>query len=277
MKMQWQQYKFVCFRTRPLARAVLLTLLTAVVHAQEPGGQLAQITDAMSRLLASEANVVDVEVLAEGKATQAIPGLEGQFHKTSDLQLKTKVAAALVRLGETSPEYWDFVLQRATLVIESGIPNIIFTDAQGVSVTDRWPPELIAWAQQHNTDINTAGLYAMKQYPAIILMLGETEDRRAVPLLRKALLVRNSLIVSMAARGLAQVKNNDSVPFIIAAIDKASQLYKPVIAESLIFFDDPRAQSAVSTYVSPDVATMIRQKRASGEGPYGTPTLNPTQ
>ena len=80
--------------------------------------------------------------------------------------------------------------------------------------------------------------------------------RRGIPLLRRALQSHNYLIVAWAAKGLAQIQDKQSIPLIVAAVQRAPTEYNSLIAESLVYFDDAQAQSAVDTYMPKDKATM---------------------
>ena len=130
-------------------------------------------------------------------------------------------------------------------------------------------PELQAWADAHNVSVNTAGIYSRYDIPGKVLELAMAGDPRSIPLLRRALDSRNYLIVSWAAKGLAQIQDKQSIPLIIAAVQKTPVAYKSLIAESLVYFDDAQAQSAVDSCMSKDRAAMNREARAQGRGVFG--------
>jgi HEAT repeat protein len=130
-------------------------------------------------------------------------------------------------------------------------------------------PELQVWADAHSVSVNTAFQYARYDIPGKILRLATTGDPRGVPLLRRALQSRNYLIVAWAAKGLAQIQDKQSIPLIIAAAQRAPTGYNSVIAESLVYFDDAQAKSAVDNYMPKEKATMAREERARGRGVFG--------
>jgi HEAT repeat protein len=102
-----------------------------------------------------------------------------------------------------------------------------------------------------------------------VLLLGETGDPRGIPLLRRALQSHNYQIVAWAAKGSALIQDKQSIPLIIAAVQRAPPEDKSLIAESLIYFDEAQAQGAVETYVPKDKATLARAERARGRGVFG--------
>jgi hypothetical protein len=73
------------------------------------------------------------------------------------------------------------------------------------------------------------------------------------------------MIEIAAANGLAEIQDEDSIPLIIEACKKAPAAVAGLIAESLIYFDDTEAKSAVDTYVPKDRAKILREARAQGK------------
>lgn len=108
-----------------------------------------------------------------------------------------------------------------------------------------------------------------------MLELADTGDPRGIPLLRRALQSRNYMIAVFAAKGLVQIQDKDSIPLIIAACQRASTGFASEIAKSLIWFDDPRAQTAVDTYVAEGTRRLLRDARAQGMGVFGWQRINP--
>ena len=271
------------FHSSVAAREVLhfliyFALLTGGAYGlaeQNPPGKAAgtvdkdKVADALRK--ASEdtpESIYFVEQLAQAKASQAVPMLEAKFTHTKDVSDRAHVASALIRLGDKNDIYWEFLAKHAATAVESDAPDFMNFDPQ--AKTGAGPsPEFIAWAKAHNVPPNgpngTAAEDAMYWFPARVLLLGITGDRRAVPLLRKALLSPNHMIEIAAATGLAEIQDKDSIPFIIDACRKAPPAAAGPIAEPLIYFDDAEAQSAVDTYVSKERAKMLRESVAQGK------------
>ena len=100
--------------------------------------------------------------------------------------------------------------------------------------------------------------------------MAETRDPRGIRLLRKALSSPNSETQNIAASGLARAQDKDSVPLIIDVCKIAPpDVASVVAANALVYFDDPRAQSAVDQYLSKDAAKFARAQKAEGVGPLG--------
>ncbi len=213
-------------------------------------------------------DVGDVELIAQANAVQAIPSLEEQFVRTTDADTKLKIASGLVRLGDKRDTYWNYLSEQATLAIDSDFSDAFFSDPSS-KTRDQMISELQAWAQAHNVSANAAAQSAMYDLPGKMLDFAQTGDSRGTPLLRRALQSRNYMIASFAAEGLVLIQDKDSIPLIIAACQRAPTSYASLIVRPLIWFDDPRAQTAVDTYMATKTAKSLRDARAQGMGVFG--------
>ncbi len=249
-----------------LALGIMLSLFP--IYGQATQYTPDELDGALATAKSGDVSPRDVEVIARAKAVQAIPPLEVQFARTTDPDTKMKIADGLVRLGDKNNTYWSFLLQQATLAVDSDLPDP-FRDSQGNSTGRQLSPEFNTWVQAHDTDASTAIHSALYELPGKVLLLGETGDPRGIPLLRRALQSHNYQIVAWAAKGLALIQDKQSIPLIIAAVKRAPPEDNPLIAESLIYFDDAQAQSAVDTYMPNDKATLARAERARGRGVFG--------
>lgn len=244
------------------------SLLALSARAQATQKTPTELDEAIARVSSGDAsNPGDVVVIANAGAVQSIPALEEQFRRSPDVNTKVSIASGLVKLRDRDDTYWNFLLEQATLAVDSNIPDVTFSESQGKMTT--LGPELQAWAAAHNVSVNTAGIHAYYDFPGKVLQLATTGDPRGIPLLRRALQSRNYLIVLSAAKGLAQVQDKESIPLIIAEAQRAPAEYRSLIAESLVYFDDAQAQSAVDNYLSKQIATANRQERARGRGVFG--------
>jgi hypothetical protein len=239
-----------------------------LAHAQEVQNTPTELDSAMARVGAGDvSNPRDVVVIANAGAVQAVPVLEEQFKRATDVDTKLSIAAGLVKLKVRDDTYWNFLLEQATLAVDSNIPDSVFSESQGKAVM--LGPELEIWAGAHNVSVNTAAQYARYDYPRKVLPLATSGDPRGIPLLRRALQARNYLIVIWGAMGLAQIQDKESIPLIIAAAKRAPSGFDGAIAEPLIYFDDVQAQSAVDAHIPRDKAALLREARVQGKGVFG--------
>ena len=227
------------------------------------------VADAIRKVKQGEFLAVHVEEIAEAGATEAIPVLKEQFARAADSRQredfdpgnKGKVASALVRLGDKDPVYWDFLVKQATDAVESDIPLPTRFDAQGKIVPHQLSPEFEAWTKAHDVSPESVGQVAAYELPVKLGYMAETGDPRGLPLLRRAMSSSNYMIQSMAAKGLAKLDDKDSIPVIVAACAKAPAEISPAIAEALVYFDDPRAQSAAERYLPKEYFKSLRDGR----------------
>jgi PBS lyase HEAT-like repeat len=73
------------------------------------------------------------------------------------------------------------------------------------------------------------------------------------------------MIEIAAAEGLAELQDKESIPLIIQACERAPAEAAGVIAQSLVYFDDPEAQGAVDRYIPKDRSKILREARAQGK------------
>ena len=200
-------------------------LLPRLAHGQ-PAQNTPNELDSAIATARSKSNVVsgrDVVVIANAGAVQAIPALEEQFKRATDVDTKVSIASGLVKLKDRDDSYWNFLLEQATLAVDSNIPDSVFSESQGKATI--LGPELQAWADAHNVSVNTAGVHARYDFPSKVLELAATGDPRGIPLLRRALQSRNYLIVTWATKGLAQIQDKESIP--LPRISPPSPLQTP--------------------------------------------------
>jgi hypothetical protein len=105
--------------------------------------------------------------------------------------------------------------------------------------------------------------------PSIILALARHHDASAIPVLEEALTSQNDLVRAAGARGLAELNDAKAIPKIIKACQESPRESASVIAQALVYFDDPEAQRAVDQYVPKAMAKALRDARANEKAsPY---------
>jgi hypothetical protein len=219
-----------------------------------------------ARIEQGKAFPADYEVIARWHDVHAIPLLKTQFDKTKDPATRAKIASVLLGLGVKGGPYWDYLADNAQNVLQDPPPTPFDLDANGIATA---PSSTFSeWAKKHNMSVEMAFYNATTEALGAITYLGLSDDPRAVPILRKALASKNYLIQAKAARGLANLHDTASVPAIIRVCQNAPKQTASVIAESLVYFDDPVAQHAVDLYVPQATAEELREARAHDHTAY---------
>jgi HEAT repeat protein len=182
--------------------------------------------------------------------------LKKNFLNTQDERDKAETASALISLGDKDDIYWDFLLRLATSLLE-GEASAAKNDSQGKPTEG--PSSEEAWAKQDRE---------YNEMLTFVQTVAETRDPRGVRLLRRALSSPN--FQEIAAAGLVRARDTDSIPLILDLCKNASREVASAIADNvLVYFDDPRAQSAVDQYLSKEAAKFAREQKADGVGPLG--------
>lgn len=224
---------------------------------------------AIQRVKTGQFLLVDINAIAQTGAVEAIPVLKEQFAKSEDISTKRSIASALVRLGAKDDIYWNYLINQATLAIDSDAPFYLRFDEKGKMLPGEPPRQLVEWVAAHHSDMQVTIENEMYVYPAAIADLGITGDLRAAPLLRRALLSTNFVVQTEAARGLVTLGDSESIPLIIEACKRAPADTAAAIASPLVYFDDVTAQRAVDLYVPKELAIELRKARAAKVTPYG--------
>jgi hypothetical protein len=190
-----------------------------------------------------------LSVIAQAHAIEAVPDIERLFLKRSDVEEQLVIASTLVRLGDTSPTFWNFLLIHATEALDSN-PPLPF--AANPTAEHPYSPEFLAWARARNLTPQSAYEQATFILPYNFSLFAQTGDPRALPLLRRALHSGNFLFNSVATSGLGKLNDVDSIPFILDYCANPQPMNLCMLATNLIYYDDPRAEQGLKKYL-PDI------------------------
>jgi HEAT repeat protein len=199
-----------------------------------------------------------------GKAAATHPAetvaiLKENFGNTQDERRKAEIASALIGLGEKDDIYWDILLRLETSLLEGQVSSAVKSDSREKPIEG--PSSYEAWAKQDRE---------FNEMLTFVEIVAETRDPRGVRLLRRALSSPNPETQNIAASGLARAQDKDSISLIIDVCKNAPPDVAGVIAQNaLVYFDDPRAKSAVDQYLSKETAKFAREQKADGVGPLG--------
>ena len=268
------------FRTAISGEALLLVCVLSfhLSYAQQlehdasrPGyaADPANVADARQKVESGHFAPVHVEMLARSGDRSAIPVMETQFANATDPLMKDKLASALVRLGDTNPSYWTYVLQAAQDAVDSNLPAGLDPGHAGPTSSEA-TTALTQWANSQHLSVTIAAENIFYLYPAKVLYLAQTDDPRGIPVLRKALLSNDFAIQINGAKGLAALHDENSVPALIAACNKASVDVAKELAESLVFFNDKAAAAEAAKFLTANQIQTLRVRKESGLGPLGS-------
>lgn len=180
-----------------------------------------------------------------------VPALRVAFEQESSPLTRQFLAATLVRLGDRESPYFDYVARAALEAVTSDLP---YYDRAPIGTTAadalRQHDEILAWAQAHDVTVLEAIGKATIELPAAVEALGEAADRRSLPILLRGLDSPNVLVVREAAFGLARLHDRTTVQPIIEACRRLTPEERPLVAKSLLYFDDRGALKAAASMIA---------------------------
>jgi hypothetical protein len=234
--------------------------------AKKPGVKPLNVQEEIANVRAGIITPYGLNFLGESKAREAIPALEEQFALAADEIDKAQIAQVLVQLKAPRDTYWNYLVKLITPILDSHAPDPFASDAEGKELPGV-SSAFEAWVDANRLDPPTALQNATIVYPGYVTLLGETEDPRAVSLLRRALASPNYLIAAQASEGLALLKDEGAIPLIADAARKAPASAARSIAEPLVYFANPDAQAAFDRFVPAEQAQRLRERVRQGGRP----------
>lgn len=248
-------------KTPPLTLIVLASL--AIIEL------LAQNTD-VDRLLNQLKNVpLDKAVLYSLEAHSSdriLPALRAAFDGRGDKREKQEIAATLLRLGERSDKYFEFLAVYARASVEDRAPLFQKYDFSGRAMKGAFSDDFKNWCSQNGKDPAVIAGLQLREYPEDLLILVEAQDRRALKLFRVGLDSPNPLVVAYCVQGLGRLAELSALPLIAKAYERLPHTDGSVIARQLPWFPNADAEQLLSQ-MAPDAKlqdyyrNQVRQQR----------------
>lgn len=184
---------------------------------------------------------------------RAIPGLRGAFDRESKPLNREFIAAALVRLGDKNPRYFNYLTGAVLDALNEDVPYRS-TRASDAAVDElELHVEIQTWAQVHSTPVTQAIWQATIEVPGAIEALGLTGDRRSMLILLRALKSPNILVVRQAAFALARMQRKSAIGPITTACQLQRMEDRLWTAKSLLYFRSEKAQEAARELIADPV------------------------
>ncbi len=247
-----------------------ICIVTGPIYSQVRGGGSAAVDSIIDKVREGKFSMADLYELVGARAVQAKPVLQAQFTIVNDPVLKGALASALVRLGDQQPIYWDFLAGKAKAAIDSDAPWVSDFDSAGNTIPRRLSARFLEWAKANQVNPNAAAEVQVYRLPGDVIFLAITGDSRGLTILRKGLVSQNYMIQANSARGLALLRDKDSIPLIIDACERAPSEMASVIALALVFFDDVNAQNSAARFILNKELLQELRKLRHEKGPFET-------
>lgn len=254
------------FKLVAIASLTFVLLTPTPIFCQAAQSLTSEQAKALKNAEAGSADARNIVVISSLGLTQAMPSLEQEFTKTTNVTLKASIASGLVKLRDPDPQYWTYLASQVTTALNLDIPDPAFSKSQNAMVGES--PELKEWAGSHGMRLKEAFVLAQYTIPGRVILLGDTVDTRAIPLLQQALKSRNYLAEVYAAKGLAALQDAKSITLISQASQRAPDSYGPLIAESLLYFNNDEAKQAATTILSSEQISRALTAKANNKEVY---------
>ena len=232
------------------------TLISSLLFCATPFvfGQLEPLSQVVEKALedpGKEAVEDVIRSLRRDQYAQVTPQLRLLFDRLSNKADRQNLALKLLkRTGQS--EYFDEIAGYAQKVLTLGLPMSYVLGADGKPDRGNRNPAFDDWCLDRQIERSRCAQMVLDGGHDIAL-LAQTRDRRAIPLLRKALESEEPGIVVIATGGLAALKDTESIPQIAANLKR---LPPDPLALTLIYLgdmDDPRVAPLIEAFV-PDAS-----------------------
>lgn len=191
-----------------------------------------------------------------------IPELEHAFAREQRDPGRQFLAAALVSLGDSHPEHFDYLADRARIAVASDLPFPVQLGAghQSSDSIQIYNTAFLSWTRRHGNQLEAALWQATFEFPGALEALGEAADSRSRPILLRGLRSPNVLVVFEAALGLARLQDTAAVSSIVAAAKGMDTSERKLIAKTLLYFDTATALRRAERLI--DDALLFQRWRA---------------
>jgi hypothetical protein len=194
----------------------------------------------------SEEPLTDQTVLwkieAQPPDPRTIPSLEQAFAKGKTKQEKQWIAVTLLRLGDRSDTYFDFLAGYVKTAIEDRAPLWEKFDEQGQQVRGQVSADLDNWCAANHKDPKDIVALQFGVYPRDVLTLAQAQDRRAIDLFQQGLASPYPGVVAYSVQGLGRLHILSSIPLISEAAGRLPPGERGAIAAQLPWYAGGEAE-----------------------------------
>jgi len=196
------------------------------------------------------------------------------FRLTKDTMRKLRIASILASIGVRDEIYLDYLTDQAKVALshDQDMPwPMVYDDHKLPQAAN---PQFVDWCRQR--DLPFWDMYRVSYYevPRAWYFLAAAGDPRSYDLLIRGLRSPNLMIAATAAQGLAKLQDPRAIAELIAAGHREPGEALGGIVQSLIYFSDPKAQSAADEIIPEQEKNMLQIFRREKEE-NGTKALFP--
>lgn len=176
-------------------------------------------------------------------------GIRTLFRGLDDGPGKMKFASNLMELGVKDEEYFRYLAERAQVAIERDVPFPMKFDENGKVIRGEMSEAFLAWCDKHQIEPGERVSTFIYKDPVPVMILAQSGDPRALPLLLRGLASPNFYIVAKAAHGLGLIGDARAIDPLVQAIEKAPEEVRLLLVMELGYFDHPEAHAALERFI----------------------------
>jgi len=172
---------------------------------------------------------------------RTIPALRSAFERKTAKEDRQQIAATLMRLGDRSGRYFEFLAGYVKTAVEDRTPLWEKFDQQGRWLRGQFSAEFENWCAQNHQNPQEIAAVQFMVYPKDVKLLAEVDDLRSLSLFRRGLESPNPGVIAYAVEGLARLNDVSAIPMISASAERIPPGERTVIAAQLPWYSRPEA------------------------------------
>ncbi len=201
-----------------------------------------QLDALLARLAGEHVTEGDVEELeGQPQNERTIPALRAAFSRQTEKEKKQWIAGSLIRLGDRSDLYFDYLAGYAKVAVEDRAPDFVKYDSAGRGLRGQFSAEFLEWCARNGKEPRALAALQFGVYPPDVLALAKAGDSRARELFRRGLESPNPLVLGYCVQGLGRLHDEAALPVIGQAISRVPAGDRVVVSGQLPWFDTPAA------------------------------------
>jgi len=182
------------------------------------------------------------QIEAQPDDPKTLPALRAAFEKREIKEERQWLAVTLLRLGDRSDIYLNFLARFVKEAIEDRSPLWERFDPQGRFVRGQFSAEFENWCALNNKDPKQVASLQFGTYPKDVMMLALAEDPRSIPLFKRGLESHFPGVVAYSVQGLGRLRVVDAIPSVSAAIDRMPSGERGAVAAQLPWYRGAEAE-----------------------------------
>lgn len=197
-----------------------------------------------------------VDVLSRPSDPAMLSALRAAFTSKASVPEREIVAAILLRLGDRSDIYFNYLAGPAKVAVEDRTPQARRNDAK-IDDPIEYTPEFTKWCEENHKDPKEILDLQYHVYPRVLQQLALAQDARSREIFRKGVESPLLFVLLASVEGLGRLHDTAALPSIIRAVSRDRENLALPVAMQLPWFRDPEAERWIDLLVPDPVLKKI--------------------